>query len=120
MYAHERSLVRKLADKPFAIIGVNSDQSIGQKDLQEIRQIVIEKSLTWRSFQNIGSSPPISEAWGVQGWPTIYLIDAEGMIRYHNVRGDKLDAAIEELMAETGHEVTLVGADHEADGKVAD
>jgi hypothetical protein len=36
----------------------------------------------------------------VSGWPTIYLIDAEGRIRFKNTRGDDLDAALEVLMAE--------------------
>lgn len=28
MYPHERSLVEKLKDEPFAIIGVNSDEDV--------------------------------------------------------------------------------------------
>ena len=40
-------LVKKLADKPFTIIGVNSD-----KDLEEIRGIVNKKNISWRSFWN--------------------------------------------------------------------
>ena len=104
MYPHERSLVEKLADKPFALIGVNSD-----KDLDEIRETVKEKNLTWRSFWNgpKGTSGPISTEWKVQGWPTIYLLDAEGRIRFKNLRGEELDSAISKLLAEIGHEVDL-------------
>ena len=47
MYAHERSLVKKLANQPFALLGVNSDA-----DLESIREIVKEKEITWRSFWN--------------------------------------------------------------------
>ncbi len=96
MYPHERSLVKKLSDKPFALIGVNSDP-----DLAEIRKIVKEKELTWRSFWNgpKGTQGPISTQWNVQGWPTIYVIDHEGVIRYKDVRGERLDAAIEELVS---------------------
>ena len=104
MYPHERSLVKKLSDKPFALIGVNSD-----KDLDKLRDVVKEKDLTWRSFWNgpKGTSGPISTEWKVRGWPTIYVMDAEGKIRYKNVRGDELDSAIETLLAEIGHEVDL-------------
>ena len=96
MYPHERSLVKKLSDKPFALIGVNSDP-----DLAEIRKIVKEKELTWRSFWNgpKGTQGPISAQWNVQGWPTIYVIDHEGVIRYKDVRDERLDAAIEELVS---------------------
>ena len=115
MYPHERSLVRHLADKPFAIIGVNSDD-----ELDEIREVVKKKNITWRSFWNgeEGTQGPISKAWKVTGWPTTYLIDKEGVIRYTNVRGDALDRAIETLMDEMGHEVNLQDIDHKLDGAV--
>jgi hypothetical protein len=115
MYPHERSLVRHLAGKPFAIIGVNSDKS-----LEDIRQIAIEKKITWRSFWNgvDGRSGPISTKWCVATWPTTYLIDKEGVIRYKNVRGKSLDQAIEKLMAEMGEEVNLVDIDHASEDAI--
>lgn len=110
MYPHERSLVKKLADKPFAIIGINSD-----RDLEEIRKIVKEKNISWRSFWNgpEGTGGPISAQWNVSGWPTLYLIDGEGKIRHKGLRGEKLDVAITELLAEMGHEVDLTSHDDE-------
>ena len=104
MYPHERSLVKQLADKPFALIGVNSDE-----DLDELRAVVKKKNITWRSFWNgeKGTSGPISVKWGVNSWPTIYVIDAKGVIRYKNVRGEKMDQAITKLLAEAGHEVQI-------------
>ncbi|MEE2825834.1 MAG: TlpA disulfide reductase family protein [Planctomycetota bacterium] len=109
MYPHERSLVKQLSEKPFALIGVNSDS-----ELDEIRSIVKEKNITWRSFWNgpDGTSGPISTQWNVSGWPTIYVMDAEGKIRYKNVRGAKMDEAITTLLAEMGHEVEIVHEDH--------
>ena len=96
MYAHERSLVEKYADKPFAIVGINSD-----KDRGKLRKRMAVEKITWRSFfDGGGTGGPIASQWNVSGWPTIYLIDAEGRIRFKNTRGDDLDAALEELMAE--------------------
>ena len=111
MYPHERSLVQKLADKPFALIGVNSDQ-----DLDSIREIVADKDITWRSFWNgeAGTGGPISVEWNVQSWPTIYVLDDKGVIRYKNVRGGKLDAAIATLLTEMGEEVDLSQEELEA------
>ncbi len=96
MYPHERSLVKQYAGKPFTIIGVNSDS-----DLAELRPVLKEENITWRSFWNgdQGTGGPISTAWRVSGWPTIYLIDHEGVIRYKNVRGADLDAAIANLVS---------------------
>ena len=97
MYPHERSLVKRLADEPFALIGVNSDP-----DLDELRPRLEEESITWRSFWNgpDGTGGPISQAWGVRSWPTIYVLDAEGVIRFKNVRGEAMDEAVDELLAE--------------------
>lgn len=114
MFPHERSLVKQLADKPFALIGVNSDA-----DLEKIQETVKEKNITWRSFWNgpDGTRGPISTKWGVTGWPTIYVLDAEGVIRYKNVRGAKMDEAITTLLAEMGHEVEITHEDEEEDAK---
>jgi hypothetical protein len=96
MYPHERSLVEKYADKPFAIVGINSD-----KDRGKLRKRMAVEKITWRSFfDGGGTGGPIATQWNVSGWPTIYLIDAEGRIRFKNTRGEDLDAALEELMAE--------------------
>lgn len=96
MYPHERSLVERLADEPFALVGVNSD-----RDHDKIVEVMKEENITWPSFWNGGGTDgPISTRWNVSGWPTIYVIDAEGVIRYKNVRGDALDAAVDELLAE--------------------
>jgi hypothetical protein len=88
--------VERLAGEPFALIGVNSD-----KDREALKQTMLDEKITWRSFWNGGStSGPISTRWNVSGWPTIYVIDAEGRIRFKNVRGEKMDAAVDELLAE--------------------
>ncbi len=108
MYPHERSLVKQLADKPFAIIGVNSDQ-----DLDEIRKIVKRKNLTWRSFQNEQADGAIADAWGIRGWPTIFILDAEGKIRYRDIRGGSIDGAITELLAEMDIEVEIKHEDED-------
>ena len=97
MYPHERSLVKRLADKPFALIGVNSD-----KDKDQLRKRMTEEQITWRSFWNgpKGTAGPISTAWNVRGWPTIYVLDHKGVIRYKGPREKKLDEAVDTLLAD--------------------
>lgn len=121
MFPHERSLVKQLADKPFVLIGVNSDE-----DLQRAQKAVKEKDITWRSFWNgeHGTSGPIAVKWSVTMWPTIYVIDAKGTIRFKGVRDEELDSAITELLAEVGHKVEIVhereSKDNKADDKADD
>ena len=94
MYPHERSLVKRLADQPFALIGVNSD-----KDLDALQAVLKQENITWRSFWDGGNTRgPIASAWGVRSWPTIYVVDDRGVIRYKNVRGEEMDAAVDTLL----------------------
>src|SRR5919197_4640929 len=97
MYPHERSLVKRLADKPFALIGVNSDT-----DKEKLKKRMEEEQITWRSFWNgpKGTQGPISEKWNVHGWPTIYVLDHKGVIRYKNVREKAMDDAVDTLLKE--------------------
>jgi hypothetical protein len=97
MYPHERSLVKRLANEPFALIGINSD-----KDLAALKPVLEKEEITWRSFWNgpEGTRGPISARWNVSAWPTIYVIDAEGRIRDKNVRGEDMDKAVDKLLEE--------------------
>jgi hypothetical protein len=36
----------------------------------------------------------------VHGWPTIYVLDAKGVIRHKGVRGEAMDKAVDGLLAE--------------------
>ena len=101
MYPHERSLVSKLANKPFVLLGVNSD-----RDREGLKQVLVNEKVTWRSFWNGGSTGgPISRAWGVTAWPTLVLIDHKGVIRQKFVGSPGaavLDKAIDDLLKEVG------------------
>jgi len=110
MFPHERSLVAKMKDEPFALIGVNSDS-----DLAAMKPKFQEEQITWRSFWNgaEGTGGPIAKEWGVQGWPTLYLIDAEGTIRrrWEGSPGDEvLDSEIAKVVAETKAAAAKKGA----------
>jgi hypothetical protein len=102
MYPHERSLVRNLADKPFALVGVNSDP-----DLKKLKVRMTQEKITWPSFADGRTSGPISTAWKVKGWPTIYILDAKGIIRYESVGADEraIDTTLKTLLAELGHPI---------------
>jgi hypothetical protein len=98
MYPHERSLVEKHKDAPFAIVGVNSDS-----DREKLAPTLEKEKITWRSFWNgeKGTSGPISNSWNIKGWPTLYVIDAQGVICYKSVGANEeaIDAAIEKALA---------------------
>jgi hypothetical protein len=98
MYPHERSLVSKMADKPFVLLGVNTDTS-----REVVKKAQADEHLTWRSFWNGGQVGPISNAWHIQGYPTLFIIDHKGVIRNRYLGappGDTLDKEIEKLVQE--------------------
>ncbi|MCA8971730.1 MAG: hypothetical protein KDC95_18205 [Planctomycetes bacterium] len=77
--------------KPFVIIGVNSDT-----DLDALRPRLKAENITWRSFWNgpEGKQGPISKAWHVSGWPTVYVIDHRGIIRHKSHGNAQMDVVL--------------------------
>ena len=104
MWPHERSLVKHLAGKPFAVIGVN----ISEARAADLKKVMDKENLVWRSFTDPRTSAgwgPISSKWNLAGTPTIYLIDHKGVIRHKLLGGpgDKvIDKAVDELVREAG------------------
>ena len=94
MFPHERSLVKKMENKPFALIGVNSDT-----DREKLKDVLKKESITWRSFWNgsEGTNGPISTKWNVSGWPTLFVIDHKGVIRQKWL-GDPGEKIIDDLL----------------------
>jgi len=100
MYPHERSLVKRLEGKPFALIGVNSDES---KDT--VKSAMESEHITWRSFLDGSTNGPIAKAWNIDAFPSIFVIDAKGIIRrkFQGMpQGNALDELIEQLLQEAG------------------
>jgi hypothetical protein len=101
MIPHERSLVEKWKDRPFALLGVNSDNTSTEKGMATYKaKNEGDLSVTWRSFRNESNTPNISDDWRVRGWPTLYYIDHEGVIKHKNVRGEaEMEEVLEEMIA---------------------
>jgi len=97
MLPHEKELVERLKQKPFALIGINSDG-----DAAAVKKILADQGITWRNAIDGSTSGPLATKWNVRGWPTIYVIDAKGVIRFKDVRGEEMDRAVDTLLAEIG------------------
>jgi peroxiredoxin len=95
MVPDERKLVERMTGKEFAMIGVNADT-----ERSKVIAVVEKERINWPSFQDGGRTGPIATAWSVRGWPTIYVLDRKGVIRYRNVRGRALAAAVDALIHE--------------------
>ena len=72
----------------------------GDGDLKDAKKAVERFQIPWRSFWNGEDGPggPIAVAWNVRGWPTIYLIDHEGIIRHKELHGEYIDGPLEKMI----------------------
>lgn len=95
MYPDIRKLGTELAVKPFAILAVMGDQNIGTviHDTQS-------GDIRWRTWFD-GDSGRIATTWNIQAWPTLYLIDHNGIIvaRQTDRSYGGLKSAIDALLA---------------------
>jgi peroxiredoxin len=100
MYPHERSLVKRLEGKPFALLGINSGDS-----KEQLKKALDKENITWRSWFDGACDGPIATTWNVNSWPTIFVLDEKGVIHYKNVRGEAMDKAVNTLLAKMGVKV---------------
>ena len=95
MLPHEKELVERLKNEPFALLGINSDGTA-----EELKKILARESITWRQAVDGDTSGPWASKWNVRGWPTIYVLDAQGVIRHRDVRDQEMEDAVLKLIAE--------------------
>jgi thioredoxin family protein len=95
MLPHEKTLVKRLQDKPFALIGINSDG-----EAAKVKEILQKNEITWRQAIDKSTGGPLATRWNIQGWPTIYVVDAKGVIRFRDVRDQAMEDAVMKLLDE--------------------
>ena len=96
---HERDLLARMGGRPFALLGVNGD-----RDPAAARKILARERMTWPNWYDRDSAKedlaegPIFQDYHIQGIPSVFVIDAEGVIRERDVRGVELERAVEEQL----------------------
>lgn len=96
-HPQQRSLEKKLAARPFALVDVNTDVILERR-----KKINAKDNITWRAFQETsgelgGGLGPITTRWGIEQWPTLFLIDHQGVIRRRYVGSPGEKVLAEEL-----------------------
>ena len=99
MYAHERSLVEEMKDKPFTLFGINSDDPVDR-----LKSAIEREKLTWPMLIAGGTGGVVPTQWGIQSWPSTFVLDAKGVIRFRDVRDEQMTKAVKELLAEMAPE----------------
>ncbi len=93
--------MKRLAGKPFSLLGVNSDE-----DRKVLKTVIAEEKIVWRNWFDGGSPEgPISTRWQVSNWPTLYVIDGKGIVRHVDEGGAEVnikatEAVVDRLLKE--------------------
>jgi thiol-disulfide isomerase/thioredoxin len=71
----ERKLVEKLKDKPFVLVGISADE-----EKQKVKDFLERTKMPWTHWWS-GPDIGMVDDWNVKTFPSIYVIDAKGVIR---------------------------------------
>jgi thiol-disulfide isomerase/thioredoxin len=97
MIPHEVKMMERLKDKPFTILSVSCDEN---KD--DLTGFLEKTKMPWDHWWD-GARGPVAKKFRINAFPTLYLIDAKGVIRNKWVgspKDDVLDKAVDDLVAE--------------------
>jgi len=106
MVPSEVRLAERMKGKPFALVGVNGDSI-----RDDAKRAVEKKKITWPSFwSKEGPDGPIPTTWNVLGWPTVFVLDSNGVIRFklegygpdeENLLNQKIDQILGQFSGKT-------------------
>jgi hypothetical protein len=98
-----RAWSEKYKGKGLVVIGVHTPEFGFEKNVNNVRRAMQEMGIDYPVA--IDSNYSIWNAFGNEYWPALYLIDAQGRLRYHHFgEGDyeKSERAIQQLLVESG------------------
>jgi hypothetical protein len=87
-------MAKRLEGKPFTILGVSVSNST-----DELRDFLKRTPLPWPNIAENQPSP-LADDWRIRFFPTFYVIDAEGVVRYREIDADEIEPAINDLLKE--------------------
>jgi peroxiredoxin len=94
---HLQALYARHASDGLAIVGISFD-----RNADVLREFLDTESMPWiHILDRAGSQGALAEQFNVSGIPRSLLLDRDGRIVAKNLRKDKLEAAVLELMALT-------------------
>ncbi|MBC8329930.1 MAG: TlpA family protein disulfide reductase [Planctomycetes bacterium] len=112
------ALVKENAGKEFRILSINVDPHVTPEDHErmkaagqnylprlfkadDLRQMIDRHQLSWPVvWDGLGMESPLVKSYSIKNLPGLYLIGPDGLIRARNKRGDRLRAAVAQVLAE--------------------
>ena len=107
---------QKYRDKGFEVVGVCLDEKRGAAE-----EYVTQSNIPWPSLfddasDQTGWQHPMAVKYGITGIPTAILVDQQGHVVNMQARGERLSAALQQLLGETaGDETSAVEVSDDAE-----
>lgn len=103
-YPHMRDLHQKYAGEDFEVVGVHAPEFDFEDDVDAVRQAAEDNGLVWPIAVEFKETKANFRSWQDRRfWPRLFLIDADGNVRYDHIGEgayDEIDAAVGALIAE--------------------
>jgi thiol-disulfide isomerase/thioredoxin len=100
---HVRAWADKYRDQGLVVIGVHTPEFEFEKNIDNVRRAVHDMRVAYPVA--IDSDYAVWRAFGNNAWPAIYLIDAQGRVRYRHLgegEFERTERMIQQLLAEAG------------------
>ena len=79
-YPWHKGWQQSFAGQDFVVLGIHTPETAAERDTDNVRQAVREADLTFPIL--IDQDKRNWDAWGNSMWPSVYLIDPRGDIRF--------------------------------------
>ena len=96
LYPQQRDLLKRYQGRPFAVLSVDTDE-----DKAPLRQAIAAGEVAWPCWWDGGVGGPITLRRGIDSFPTVFVIDRKGTVRFKDIQGPQLDEVVETLLNES-------------------
>jgi thiol-disulfide isomerase/thioredoxin len=94
MIPHERKMVSRLEGKAFALVSISVDE-----EKKTLTNFLAKETMPWTHWWS-GPDGKAVDTLSVVHFPTIFVLDAQGVIRFKEIRGEELETAVNVLLEE--------------------
>jgi thiol-disulfide isomerase/thioredoxin len=93
LYPVQRELLKQYKGRPFSVLSVDTDE-----DKAPLRKAIASGEINWPCWWDGSVGGPITVRHGIYYFPTVFLIDHKGVVRFKDLPDKALAEAVETLV----------------------
>lgn len=109
-YPYQRQMLERYRDRNVVLLGVNSDM-----ELETVLKAKEREGLHYRTWWDESPFGPINRAW-VRSWPTVFILDENGVIRHVDKHKEEMIEAVDGLLNERTRRLDHAAQNEHQDG----